>query len=102
MGQDTIQAIRDAEQKADQLEQDSASECAAILANARGLAKKETESMVAKARELSREVLEQAHQKADETMAAAVDQAQADIQAMGKNAAAKKEEAIRMILSELI
>ena len=47
MGQDTIQAIRDAEQKADQIEQQSAAECASLLAQARSQAKTETAEALA-------------------------------------------------------
>ena len=51
MGQDTIQAIRDAEQKADQIEQQSAAECVSLLAQARSQAKTETAEALANARE---------------------------------------------------
>lgn len=58
MGQDTIQAIRDAEQKADQIEQQSAAECASLLVQARSQAKTETAEALAKARADSRQILQ--------------------------------------------
>ena len=102
MGQDTIQAIRDAEQKADQIEQQSAAECASLLAQARSQAKTETAEALSKARADSRQILQQARQKSDETLAQAVVDAESEIRIMRETAAAKKEEAIRIILSELI
>ena len=50
MGQDTIQTIRDAEEKADQIERQAEAECAALLAQARSQAKEETDKALAKAR----------------------------------------------------
>ena len=102
MGQDTIQAIREAEQKADQIEQQAQAESASILAQARSQAKEEMDQMLARARADSRQALQQARQKADETLTQAAAAAESEIQTMRKNASAKKGEAIRMILSELI
>lgn len=50
----------------------------------------------------SRQILQQARQKSDETLAQAVVDAESEIRIMRETAAAKKEEAIRIILSELI
>ena len=58
--------------------------------------------MLARARADSRQALQQARQKADETLTQAAAAAESEIQTMRKNASAKKGEAIRMILSELI
>ena len=51
---------------------------------------------------LSEGILQQARQKSDETLAQAVVDAESEIRIMRETAAAKKEEAIRIILSELI
>ena len=72
------------------------------IARARSQAKAEPDEALAKARADSQQVLQQARRKADETLAQAVVDAESEIQTMRENAAAKKEEAIRMILSELI
>ena len=65
-------------------------------------AKTETAEALAKARADSRQILQQARQKSDETLAQAVVDAESEIRIMRETAAAKKEEAIRIILSELI
>ena len=65
MGQDTIQTIRDAEEKADQIERQAEAECAALLAQARSQAKEETDKRrVAKARADNQQALHQAREKA--------------------------------------
>ena len=69
MGQDTIQAIRDAEQKADQIEQQASVECSSLLAQARSQAKAETDEALAKAR--AEERLAQAREDRDITLAKA-------------------------------
>ena len=102
MGQDTIQTIRDAEEKADQIERQAEAECAALLAQARSQAKEETDKALAKARADNQQALHQAREKADKTLEQALASVESEIRAMQANAAAKKEEAIRMILSELI
>ena len=65
-------------------------------------AKTETAEALAKARADSRQILQQARQKSDETLAQAVVDAESEIRIMRETAVAKKEEAIRIILSELI
>ena len=46
MGQDTIRAIRNAEQKAEQMEKEAASACAAMIADAKNRAKAEGDAML--------------------------------------------------------
>ena len=65
-------------------------------------AAKQKQKRRAKARADSRQILQQARQKSDETLAQAVVDAESEIRIMRETAAAKKEEAIRIILSELI
>ncbi len=60
------------------------------------------DEMLAKARADSRQALQKARQKADETLAQAAEAAESEIRMLQQNAAAKKGEAIRMVLSELI
>ncbi len=87
--------------KADQIEQQSAAECASLLAQARSQAKTETAEALAKARADSRQILQQARQKSDETLAQAVVDAESKFGSCVK-LRWPKEEAIRIILSELI
>ena len=102
MAQDTIQTIRDAETRAEQIWHDSSAICAAMVANAKEEAKQLTLEANAAAQAESQAVLDKARQEGDELLEAAEWQARQEAEELRKSAAERKDEIIRVILSELI
>ena len=101
MGQDTIRAIRNAEQKAEQMEKEAASACAAMIAEAKNRAKAEGDAMLLAVKEENARLIAAAKEAAAQKLSLAQQTAQSDIEKMIAMADAKKEQAIEMILSEL-
>lgn len=102
MAQETIETIRQAELAAEQAEKAAADEAEQIVAKAHEEAKETIASMTREAREKAAAALDEAGAQGDTMMTEARREVEQDVAKLGESVAVREEQAIKLILSELI
>lgn len=102
MAKESVDAIREAELKATQIEKEAMNEKSAILLKAEEEAEKIISSMTEKAHMQSQEQLKKAQEQGESYMEAAVLRAERQISLMKDAVREKEQEVINLILSEVI
>lgn len=102
MAKESVDAIREAELKAAQIEKEAMNEKNAILLKAEEEAEKIISSMTENAYAQSQEQLKKAHEQGEAYMEAAVLRAERQISLMKDVVREKEQEVINLILSEVI
>jgi vacuolar-type H+-ATPase subunit H len=98
----TIEAIRRAEQQADQLEKAAAASAKDIIADAHTKAREAYEKTLSNARALAQAKLEESKQQGRNLIANALRQAEKESESLKQSALKKEQAAIDLILSEII
>jgi V/A-type H+/Na+-transporting ATPase subunit G/H len=102
LAKETIQAVRQAEQKAEQIEKDAAMKAEAIVMNAYEQAKELETSMTKDALAKAQEELERAQLQGVDFMEAANNNADIEIKQLYEIVKNKEEAVIKLVLSEII
>lgn len=101
MEQETMRAIREAEQAADQIEKDAAMQCQSIVADAKARAAKAAEEAAAAEKAEAAKALEAAREQGETLQKEALETVQQEIASLRTAAAAKSAGARELILAEL-
>lgn len=99
---ETIKAVKDAEQKSGMLVQKAELRAAEIVAEAKKEAAGWEEQQIRGAREEAKRLLEEEKQKGEEFLARSKKESEEEIAGVRKEAAGKEEEAIRLVIGEII
>jgi V/A-type H+/Na+-transporting ATPase subunit G/H len=102
MAKETVQAVRQAELKAAELERDTLSKKEKILSDAQLEAKTLVAAMTKQANETAERNLIKANQQGEQMMEAAKQRAEAEVIMMREMAKSKEEAAINLVLSNVI
>lgn len=97
-----IDAVKQAELEAQKAEEKAALECDNILQNARSQAKKDADAMLQKAKEEAKARLDEARRQGDEIEREVQSKITSQIESMRQKALSRQDEAVQLILSELI
>ena len=102
MAQDMIQAVRQAELSAEQIEKSAASESEVILKKAQMQTEQLIAYMTEEAKKQAEKALEDAKTKGEAMMKEALDSVNQELAVLQQNAKANEDKAVQAIMAELI
>lgn len=102
MAQQTIDAVREAERKADQVERDAVQKAGEILRKAHADAERTTAQITSEADKLAQDSLEAARAQGERYAAKAAQEAEQEIAALRALAQKREKEAIACVIAELV
>lgn len=101
MAQETIQSIREAELKAQQVQKDAEAEKAALIKSAREQGAAIKAEVTGNAKEAAKKAVDAVEATRDDVMEKASKKAEAIIKGFSDNVQEKREEAIQAVISEI-
>ncbi len=101
MAKQTIEAIREREREAREIEQKARKDAAELIKKAREESEKASEAQIAAAKDQADRMLAEAKDAARVTKHAAADDIKENVEALEKSALVHREDAVRLILSSL-